>query len=458
VESTNSRNVFSALTFLVDQVLVEVGDFVAEGDVLAVLDTADLHLNLSQQRADLGAANAGNLLALQNNQRTYAEARNNLNAGQNQQVINAENAYNTALANLNTAQRAFDDASADYTNPQNAQIVQAQTNYSLAQIELENARRTHENNQVLFTAGGISRSVLENSESALAAAQNRYNDAEAAVANVSTNLRRNLDNAQNQLNNAQVSYNNAVTALNSARLAANQDLARLLGNVETSRIATNNDAHIHAIERLERQIEDSIIRAPISGTVTAVFAREGAMGNGLLFVVEDTQSLKITTRIREFDAANVSVGMTVEIRTDSTGAEVFDGVISFISPTAIRNAQGEIANFGDVEFAAEIEVLSTDTPLLIGMNTRLSVILDQRSNVFSVPFSAVGFDMFGNAYVFVADIGDYTAEGRARRVPVMVGMETDFFMEIISVQLSAGMVVLNDAANIADGMEVSINP
>ncbi|MCL2374418.1 MAG: efflux RND transporter periplasmic adaptor subunit, partial [Treponema sp.] len=46
------------------------------------------------------------------------------------------------------------------------------------------------------------------------------------------------------------------------------------------------DATIIALERSE-------IRAPISGTVTAVIAREGVSGMGLLFIVEDTDALKV---------------------------------------------------------------------------------------------------------------------------------------------------------------------
>ena len=455
VESTNRRNVNSTLNFLVDEVFVEVGDVVREGDILAVLDTADLDLNIRQQRAELDSFSESNLLGLESSERMYREARSNLAAGQNPQVLSAENAYRTAAANLETAQRNYDEALDDFNNPNNAQLQQARTAFNLAELDLENAQRTFERNQVLFEAGAVSRNILDNAETALTTAQNRYNDASAALDNISITMRRTLDNAQTQLDNAQMSYNNAAGSLSSATTTANQEISRLASNVDSSQIAVNNDARLIAIERLERQMEDSVIRAPISGTVTAVFAREGAMGSGLLFVIEDTENLKITTRIREYDAVSVHVGMEVEIRTDSTGQEIFNGVISSIAPTAMRNAQGDIANISDVEFAAEVDVVSVDTPLLIGMNTRLNVLLDQRDNVFFVPFDAVDFDMFGDAYIFVADVNDNAAV--ARRMPVQVGLETDFFAEIISPDLFEGLIVLNNAANVTDGMEVAIN-
>ena len=459
VESTNRRNIHSTLNFPVAEVLVEVGDFVSEGDVLAVLDSGDLELNIRQQRAELGAVSENSLHNLVNSRRMYDDARANLQTGQNPQVLNAENAHRTAAANLETALRNFEEAYLDYNNPNNAQVLSARSNVSMAQIDLDNAQRVYDNNRMLFNAGGVTRNALENSESALAAAQSRYNDAvealEVTMENMETNIRRALDNAETQLANARINYENTASALVTTVNAANQELTRLLANVDSAQIAVNNDARLIAIERLERQLADSVITSPTTGTVTAVFAREGAMGSGLLFVIEDTENLKITTRIREYDAVSVRIGMEVEIRTDSTGQEVFEGVISSIAPTAVRNAQGDIASLGDVEFAAEVSVVSNDTPLLIGMNTRLNVVLDRRTDVFFVPFDAVGFDVTGDNYVFLADVGEYGAT--ARRLPVDVGLETDFFVEIISPELADGMVVLNNAAAITEGMEVTLN-
>jgi len=455
VESTERRNVNSTLNFLIDRVYVEVGDFVRAGDVLAVLDYADLELNIRQQQAEMAAMDESNLLALQNSQRMYDEARTNLGTGQNPQVLNAETSYRNAATNLDIARRNYENARDDYNNPINPQILQAQSTLALAAIELDNLQRTHENNAILLAAGAISRNAYDNSETALTTATSRFVDAAAAVENAETATRRALDNARDQLTTAQLNYSNAATALGSARTGASQELDRLYSNVESSQIAVNNDARLIALERLERQIEDSYIIAPISGTITASFATEGSMGSGLLFVIEDTDNLKITTRIREYDATQVQVGMAVEIRTDSTGAAIFDGQVSSIDPTALRNAMGDIANIGDVEFGAEIAVLSTETPLLIGMNTRLTVVLDQRHDILYVPFDAIGFDMNENAYVFVVDAAGGT--GTARRVWVEIGLETDFFVEIISPELAPGMIVLNNAVAVTEGMEVAIN-
>ena len=455
VESVNRHNVHSALSFLVDEVFVEIGDFVSYGDVLAILDTADLDLQIAQQRAELSLSDENALQSIDSNLRIYQEARANLDAGLNTQVSNAESQINTAQINLEQAIENLENAEADYENPNTAQIAQAQAAYTAAALELENNQRTHENNRVLLAAGAIPRVNYENSETALIGAQNRYSEAAISLENAETTIRRNLENAQNQYASARLSLENAQIALTTAVNSAEQELNRLASNLENSQIAANNQARIIAIERLERQLEDSVITAPASGTITAVFADEGSMASGLMFVIEDIENLQISTRIREYDAARVAVGMPVEIRSDSTGQAVFEGILSHIDPTALRNQAGDIASITDVEFGAEITVLSQDTGLRIGMNTRLNIILDEVVGVLSVPFDSIWQSAAGDTYVYIAERAE---EGYfARMVPVVTGLETDFFVQISGADISVGTIVLSNALAITDGMEISVN-
>lgn len=454
VESTQSRNVFSSLNFIIEETFVEVGDFVHEGDILAILDTADLQLNIAQSRAELNIAQENAQTNIDNSTRIYNEARTNLNTGLDPQVLNAQSSLRSAEINLDIAASNLADIKADYENPSNAQLAAALSSFTSAQLDLENVQRTHENNSVLFAAGAIPRNTYENSETALTNAQNRFADAKISLTNAETNLSRNLESATSQYTNARISYENAVLALQTAINTANQNLTGLLANIDASVISANNEARLIAIERLEMQLADSIIRAPISGTVTADFATIGSSAQGLLFVIEDIDNLKITTQIREYDAANVQVGMPVEIRSDSTGASVFNGQISGVDPTALRNALGEIANTNDVEFAAQVIILDTDTQLRIGMNTRLNVILQEVSNVLFVPFDAIGFDIDGQAFVYIAQGsgGNHIAQ----RANVSLGLETDFFIEIYGDNIFAGQTVLNNASILEDGMAVNI--
>jgi len=113
-------------------------------------------------------------------------------------------------------------------------------------------------------------------------------------------------------------------------------------------------------------LERSIIRSPIDGTVTAVIAREGAIGMGLMFIVEDTDNIRVMTTFREYDIARLERGKEVAITSYATGNAVYRGVITRINPAATPFAP-------IVEFEVEVLVTSPDTSLRIGTNARLNI-------------------------------------------------------------------------------------
>jgi len=617
VESVDKRYIHSTLGLTVREVSVEVGDFVHAGQVLALLDTDNLELDIAARRAELNLALESAEKQLEITEQAYNESAINISQGTNSQILNAESSFRTAEANLNTAlinfnnalrdnnentdpqvrtaitnleaaqrtyndalrdynqrsdpqirtawvnletaQRNYNDALSDYidnTDPQiqtmalnleiaqrnyydalsdmqnnlNANISGAESALATAEIELEIRRRTLEDHRILYEVDGVSREELQRAEDAYITAQNMFSDAgvtldtadnaqirsleqlvsalESAQQNYDNAIiaqRRVLDQAESSLASARTAYENALsvqrhtleqaesslrsartalenalstqvrsleqaetsfsssrTALESAqsvleasRVNANQDLERLRGNVETAEISTNVEPQRIAIERLERQLEDSVITSPVFGTVTAVFAREGAAGTGLLFVIEDIDNLKISTRIREFDVGRVRPGMPVTIRSDSTRDAVYTGELSMIEPAAIKNAAGETNNVSDIEFGAEIQV-DEQSGLLIGMEARLTIEIEKRENVFMLPYDAIALYEDGTGIIYVAE------EERpnlyiARRMEVETGLETDFFVEIMGEGLFEGMRILNDTDQITEGMSLALN-
>ena len=125
------------------------------------------------------------------------------------------------------------------------------------------------------------------------------------------------------------------------------------------------------MEILENQLEKSTIKSPISGTVTSVIAEEGAVGTGCLFVVEDIDNLRVKTRIKEYDINRIQTGTEVIITSDATGDTEHIGTISKIYPSA-----AEITAHS-VEFEVEVDVISQNTDLRIGMNTRIEIMLSE---------------------------------------------------------------------------------
>jgi len=366
VESALSRNVYTALGFTIDRVYAEVGDYVAVGQVLAQFDSSDLELTIAQQRANLELArqNSQNLVA--DSQRLLNEASANLANNTNAHILSAEASLNTAAANLETARTNHNNTLRDYSEGSDGQVLSAESALQSARIERSERENTHRNLYALYAAGALSREELRLSETALEIATNIYNTALSNYENAVTAKERNLRQSAIALESAITAHKSAAEMLRAARTSASQDIERLRSNANNAEVAANLEHMEIALQILERQLEDSVIRAPINGTVTAAIAREGAVGMGLLFVVEDTEDLRIATSFREYDISRIDVGMEVIITSDGTGVAEYSGIISRINPAANPNSP-------IVEFEAEISVTSPNTNLRIGMNTRVEV-------------------------------------------------------------------------------------
>ena len=366
VESVESRNVYSTVGLTIQNVYVEEGQVVAEGQLLAVLDSGDLELSIAQQRATLEATRQTTQNMVQESLRMLNEAEANLRNNTNMHILGAEAALNAATTGLDIARQNYDNALRDYQTNSNPQVVAANSALTAVQTELDSMRTSHDNVQQLYTAGVITREEFRLSENGLIQIQNQFNDAQTALENALEFQQRTILQLRTALDAAGTARQDAQELLTATRRAAAQEVEMLRAAHTTAEINANTEPMEIAIQLMERQLQDSKITAPISGTITAVTARPGASAIGPMFVIDDVNNLRIITSFREYDITLVEEGMEVLIISDATG-RVETGVINRINPAALPHSPV-------VEFEAEILVTSEDSDLRIGMNTR--VVLD----------------------------------------------------------------------------------
>lgn len=271
------------------------------------------------------------------------------------------------------------------------------------------------------------------------------------------------DVAKAQLDAAKQSVETAKQQQEATQNAIEQQIDSLQDSLIGSQLAAeSNRAQEIAIQKMQNTLEDASITAPVSGVVTAVYAKVGEPGNGLLFVVEDTESLKITTRIKEYDIANVQVGMPVTIKSDATGDKEISGTITYIAPAAVKSDTGSTqtsSNNSNVEFEAEVQVNDKDSGLRIGMNTRLTVLLEEKQDVFGVAYDSVVKKQDGTDVLYAVE--PKSTEGKdastyvVTEVPVTTGLETDFYIEVSGSNIENGMSIITDPQSVTPGMEVT---
>ncbi|MEG2698116.1 MAG: HlyD family efflux transporter periplasmic adaptor subunit, partial [Ruthenibacterium sp.] len=245
------------------------------------------------------------------------------------------------------------------------------------------------------------------------------------------------ENAYNTANGANGVARQTLDALEGTYKAAAKSTDAAKRAIETAQDGCKKAATSDALETLQRQRDECTITATANGTITAVNATVGSLPGGAaasaLFVIQDTDHLKVAVVIDEYDIKKIKTGMEVVILSDATGDTEIRGTVSQISQTASKTAESS-------GFGAEITVDSNGSGLLIGMSAKAKIILSRKDGVYSVPYDAIGKNEKGESIVFVKQ-----SNGTFEPVPVTTGTETDYFVEISGGALSEGMEVRNSA-------------
>ena len=408
-------------------------------------------------------------------------------------INNAKTKWSEAKGELETAE---DELAKDPDNPDKKQKVEdAQAAFSTAEENLEKARQTYLTEKEKYQAieatlnqaeANIAQATANAQSAAASAAASAQSGVAAAQSGVATGeaqldaakdaqngasvaqLEQGIDSAKRGVESAALQKEQAEDQADSAeqlRDATNNQIEQQIETLQDSLIssqlaAESNRSQEIAIEKLQNTLDEATITAPVSGVVTAVYAKVGEPGNGLLFVIEDTESLKVTTYIKEYDIGNITEGMKVTIKSDATGDKEIPGTITYIAPAAVKTDTGTTKttdNNSTVEFEAEVQVDEQNSGLRIGMNTRLTVLVDERDDVYGVPYDSVVEKADGTQVLYVAE--PQSSEGKdtyvVTEVPVTTGLETDFYVEVSGDSITDGMIVLSDPQSVTVGSEVT---
>lgn len=388
-------------------------------------------------------------------------------AAGSENVEQAEEEMNKAKAAFNAAQIKYDQVK-EAREPEQAKYEAAQAAYKEAEAAYTSASATAQ------TVANSAQSGVASAQTGVASAEAQLDAAkDARNGSTLTQLEQGIASANRSVDSAELQEDIAKAQQDAAEQSADtakqqqaatensiaQQIDTLKDNLIGSQIAAQSTKSQEiAIQSLQDTLADATITAPVSGVVTAVYAEEGQPGNGLLFVIEDTDALKITTNIREYDVGNIEVGMPVVIRSDATGDKEISGTVTYIAPAANKTENGNTLTADDstVEFEAEVQVNDADSGLRIGMNTRLTVLLEERDNVYGVPYDAVVEKADGSEVVYAVEPSS-EKEGSyvVTEVPVTTGLETDFYIEVSGDGITDGLSIVSDPQSVAPGMEVT---
>ncbi len=190
-------------------------------------------------------------------------------------------------------------------------------------------------------------------------------------------------------------------------------------------------------------LEETEIRAPFDGRITARLAHTGAMLSPAtpIYTIQQMDPLRLFFHIPTTTFAKIVPGTTpVAITVDAYPGETLHCVIRSVHPAA--NATTRTVK-------AEMHVANPDGKYLPGMYARGEIALDRRENVLVVPRNCL-INVIDTHIVYTV------VDGRAVATTVTPGIRQDDRFEIIDGLSEADVVITLGHHRLTDGVRVQI--
>lgn len=190
-------------------------------------------------------------------------------------------------------------------------------------------------------------------------------------------------------------------------------------------------------------LENTILRSPVSGVITARNYDQGDMYGGLpIYVVEQITPVKLYVGISEMDYTRVKKNDTVTLTADALPGKTFTGRIARIYPTIDAATH---------TFTAEVNVANSDRLLRPGMYARVTVNFGSNHSIVVPDDCVVKQQGSGVRSVFVLQ-----ADNTVKEVVVTLGRHFGTEYEILSGVAEGDKVVVKGQASLKNGSKVNV--
>lgn len=190
-------------------------------------------------------------------------------------------------------------------------------------------------------------------------------------------------------------------------------------------------------------LENTILRSPVSGVITARNYDQGDMyGGSPIYVVEQITPVKLYVGISEMDYTRVKKNDTVTLTADALPGKIFTGRIARIYPTIDAATH---------TFTAEVNVANSDRLLRPGMYARVTVNFGSNHSIVVPDDCVVKQQGSGVRSVFVLQ-----NDNTVKEIVVTLGRHFGTEYEILSGIAEGDKVVVKGQASLKNGSKVNV--
>jgi RND family efflux transporter MFP subunit len=231
------------------------------------------------------------------------------------------------------------------------------------------------------------------------------------------------------------------------------DAAQLQVDLFRTQVA---DKHA-AIQLLKVKIEQTLIRAPVSGAITRKLVEVGgvvsdstrgpaANASGhlqpkIIAEIAQLDGLEFHADVDQTDIGALNRRQRVVVALDAFPDVRLQGSVDEMTLSNLEEASGR------VRYKVRVALEKTKVPLRLGMTGTADFILARKENILTLPGAVVN-ERDGEASVFVMD------GGKARQRPLRIGLRNDELVEVLAGLQATDQVIQRGRNKVKDGQAV----
>jgi HlyD family secretion protein len=425
IDAVKSVELKSRVSGRLKRLLVDEGDFVKQGQLVALIDPQETELQLRQNQAQLrGAQSSVTRAGIEIEQR-----RINVRASLRQAELRVAQLRNEVRiqptltrSTVISAQTTYDSAKAEIvrleTTAHPNQRTATETALREANANFENARAEFDRQSELLRQGYVSQKVVENAQLSLDLARVRRDQAMENANRLEKQLRIELARAKDDLRRAEAELNRA-RANAISDVTKRQEFENAVADLEKSRAALRDVDALNAgraqsqasVDQLssvvqdgQRQLGETEIRAPMDGIVAKRYMQEGELVSGLssfnagtpIVKVEDRGVMRVLLNVNEIDTTKLRLGVVADITIDALADTKFKGEVRKISPASTTSTVAGATGGGSAEqvvkYAVEVYLSKPDDRIRTGMSAKCEMTVDGVKGKIVVPLEYLSKD------------------------------------------------------------------
>lgn len=320
-------------------------------------------------------------------------------------------------------------------------IVGSKLSAKVISISFENGQYINAGDALITLDEQDIRNNIKASESQLKVTEQQLSSAEVSLKKLKLNLedvQRNYDRQKALYEKeaiSQVDFIAAEKSLNSAQ--ADYEA----GNISIETAKANIEAQKVSLANLQDSLNNTVIKAPISGVITGKSVSIGQMVSPgtALATINNISAVYAKIQVPEDKINSVKIGQAATVTIDGSDT-TYNGIVQNIDLSVDTSAR---------VFNCKIKIDNSDKTLYPGVFAKVDLISGDKTQMITVPINAlVGSE--GNYSVFIND------NGKAKKQEVTIGETDENNVEITSGIQNGEQVICSNTGSLQDGDEIDI--